>query len=357
MSRESKDAPDPDPGHEANDPAVLSGPWFEEFEVGDLFADAPAVTISDGYTVLYQAMFGDRQRLPLDAHLCARVTGSEKLLVNSGLVCNIAIGQSTFASQRVMGNLFYRGLVFRAPVYIGDTLTTTTKVVALKQNRIREGRAASGMVALEIDVKNQRGGQVMRLWRCPMIPCKDPAAETGRQDSFDDLPQQLNLSEVTQAVPDWGLNEFSDRVHGSHFAELVSGSKLMVESRDTVTSAPELVRMTLNMAMTHLDATKSVYDKRLVYGGHTICIAAAQMTRALPNLVTIIAWRSCDHVAPVFEQDLLRSEVTLGDKHALDSGGGLLDIQVEVYATRGTEAPEPGDDVKVLDWHLVGLFA
>lgn len=357
MSRKSKDSPNPQTGHESDAPTVLSGPWFEEFEIGDLFNDAPSVTVTEGYTVLHQAIFGDRQRLPLDAHLCARVTGSEKLLVNSGLVCNIAIGQTTFASQRVMGNLFYRGLIFKAPVYIGDTLTTTTKVVALKQNRIRQGRAASGMVALEIEVKNQRGGQVMLFWRCPMIPCKDPDVDTGRQDSFDALPQQLMLSELADAVPDWGLNEFSDRVHGNHFAELVSGSKFVVESRDTVTCAPELARMTLNMAMTHLDATKSIYGKRLVYGGHTISIAAAQMTRALPNIVTIIGWRSCDHLAPVFEQDLLRSEVRLGDKYPLESGGGLLDVEVEVYASRGSEAPESGDDIQVLDWHLVGLFA
>ena len=81
------------------------------------------------------------------------------------------------------------------------------------------------------------------------------------------------------------------------------------------------------------------------------------MTRALPNIVTIVGWRSCDHSAPVFEQDLLRSEVTLGEKYALKSGGGLVDVQIEVYATRGSEAPESGDDIKVLDWHLVGLFA
>lgn len=358
MSRESsKESPDSAQLVESSEATVLSGPWFEEFEVGDLFTDAPAITITEGYTALYQAIFGDRQRLPLDAHLCAEVTGSEKLLVNSGLVCNVAIGQTTYASQRVMGNLFYRGLIIKAPVFVGDTLRTTTKVVALRQNRIRQGRAASGMVALEIEVRNQRGGQVMLFWRCPMIPCKDPRADTGRQDSFDELPQLLTLTDLSDAVPDWQLDEFSERVYGNHFADVDSGSKFIVESQDTVTSAPELTRLTLNMAMTHLDASKSVYGKRLVYGGHTISIAAAQMARALPNIVTIIGWRSCDHVAPVFEQDLLRSEVTLGEKYSLRSGGGLLDIQVEVYATRGSESPDSGENIKVLDWHLVGLFA
>ena len=332
-------------------------PYFEDISVGDEFNDVPAVTLTDGHTAIHQALFGDRSRLPLDLKLSHKVTGHSSALVSPSLVSNLAIGQSTLPSKRVMGNLFYRGLHFHRSVFVGDTLRTTTRVVALRQNKLKEGRPASGMVALEVHVTNQTGETVLLFWRCPMIPCKDPAADTGRQDSFDELPQQLTLSEVTDAVPDWGLNEFRDRVLGNHFTELVSGSKLIVESRDTVTSAPELTRMTLNMAMTHLDATRSVYGKRLVYGGHTISIAAAQMTRALPNIVTIVGWRSCDHSAPVFEQDLLRSEVTLGEKYALKSGGGLVDVQIEVYATRGSEAPESGDDIKVLDWHLVGLFA
>ena len=36
---------------------------------------------------------------------------------------------------------------------------------------------------------------------------------------------------------------------------------------------------------------------------------AAHVTRALPNLVTVAAWRSCDHLAPVFEGDVLHSTI------------------------------------------------
>ena len=36
------------------------------------------------------------------------------------------------------------------PVFIGDTLSTTTKVVGLRQNKSKAGRDATGMVALEI---------------------------------------------------------------------------------------------------------------------------------------------------------------------------------------------------------------
>ena len=56
-----------------------------------------------------------------------------------------------------------------------------------------------------------------------------------------------------------------------------------------MTAAPELVRLSLNIAQAHSDAGATAHGKRLVYGGHTIAIAAAHATRALPNLVTIVA--------------------------------------------------------------------
>ncbi|MBD3646317.1 MAG: acyl dehydratase, partial [Pseudomonadales bacterium] len=241
-------------------------------------------------------------------------------------------------------------------VYIGDTLTTTTKVVALRQNRIREDRNASGMVALEIHVRNQRDETVMLFWRCPMIPCRDPKADTGRADEFSMMPEEIGESELKRAVPDWDLACFRERVPGLHYKELETGNTIAVEAADTVTAAPELVRMTLNMAMTHTDAGRSVYGKRLVYGGHTISMAAAQMTRVLPNLVTLLGWYRCDHTAPVFEEDILRSEIIVERKTDLPEGG-IADISVKVFATRGSEAPEPGEDIQVLDWRLAALFA
>ena len=134
------------------------------------------------------------------------------------------------------------------------------------------------------------------------------------------------------------------------------GKPVEVEARDTVTLAPELVRLTLNMAMTHTDASRSVYGKRLVYGGHTIAMAAAQLSRALPSMVTILGWFKCDHVAPVFEQDILRSIVTLEETVA-DARGAVGIVNVQTFADRGGEAPQAGENIKVLDWRLAALLA
>ena len=112
----------------------VSAPYFEDLETGAAF-HAPAVTITEGHASLHQAIVGDRLRLSLDMDLCEAVTGARGLLAHPMLVCDMAIGQSTAASARVLGNLFYRGLG-RPAGGDGTTLRTTTTVVAR--------RAASG---------------------------------------------------------------------------------------------------------------------------------------------------------------------------------------------------------------------
>ncbi len=331
-------------------------PFFEDFSVGDDFSDVPSITITHGHSAIHQALFADRSPLFLSAVLGEKATGSDRMLVNPSLVANIAIGQSTIPSQRVMGNLFYRGLHFKRPVFVGDTLTTMTKVVALRQNRVKEGRAATGMVALEMHVVNQAQETVLLFWRCPMIPCRDPLANTGLADNFDLMPEDIDDAQLLSAIPQWDFQEIRKSLGGRHFADYKAGERIDVEARDTITLAPELVRMTLNLAMTHTDATRSTYGKRLVYGGHTISMAAAQITRALPNLLSILAWYRCDHTAPVFELDILRTRVNIETLvPSLDCG--IVKLHVEVFVDRGPEAPEGGTDIKVLDWQLAALLA
>lgn len=338
---------------------TVGGPWFEDFHVGQTF-DAPSVTLNGGHAALHQALFGDRARLALDQTLCEAITGVPRLLAHPALVCNLAIGQSTYASTHVKANLFYRGLLLRQPVFIGDTLTTVTKVVALRQNAPKAGRAATGLVALEITVTNQHSATVLHFYRCPMIACRDPQAATGKADNLDAIPEQIPQNALLAAVPkDWRLDLFRSRASGRHFADLQVGQRFLVEARDSISSAPELARMTLNMALTHFDAAESIYGLRLVFGGHAIALAAAQASRALPNILTILAWRGCDHLAPVFEGDMLSSEISVEALHPLPKGGGLADLRARVHAERGRDAQATGQakEADVLDWRFVALLA
>ena len=332
---------------------TVSGPYFEDFERGQVFEDAPALTLTSGHAAVHQALTGDRLRLPLDAELSRAVTGRGEPLAHPNLVCDVAIGQSTGPTQRVLGNLFYRGLILLTPVFIGDTLRTRTEVVALKQNSRRADGSATGLVALRIRTHNQRGEPVLDFWRCPMIPLREPSAETGHADRFDQIPDELELERVVDAAPtDWDFEALRARAPGERFAELEAGTVYELEGRDTVTAAPELARLTLNIAKAHTDAGGSLHGRRLVYGGHTISIAAAHLSRALPGLATIVAWRGCDHLGPVFEGDVLSTTVEVEGRHELDgANAGLLDLRAVVGADRGEE-----EDAPVLDWRAVAVI-
>lgn len=333
---------------------TIGGPWFEDLAVGQVYDDAPALTLTDGHAAVHQALVGDRLRLPLDASLSREVTGAPTAVAHPNLVCDVAIGQSTGPSQRVRGNLFYRGLVLLRPVFVGDTLRTRTEIVGLKQNRPRGGGdPLTGLVAMRIRTENQRGERVLDFWRCPMIPLRDRTAQTGHADRFEGIPDELDPDQVRAAVPaGWRLDRYAERVPDA--ATPAPGTILAVEGRDTVTGETELARLTLNIAAAHVDAGSSAHGRRLAYGGHTIAIAAAHAARALPGLVTIVAWHGCDHTGPVFGGDILATELTVGAaRPAGPPGAELVDLRAHVRADRGDGA-EPDD---VLDWRFIGLVA
>lgn len=331
---------------------TIDGPYFEDFSVGQVFA-APSLTLTTGHAAMYSALFADRMRLPLDQHLCRKVTGDERWLAHSYLVVHLAAGQTTYASQHVKGNLFYRGLVLQRPVFLGDSLYTTTKIVGLKQNKAKPGRDATGMVALEMTTVNQRDEVVLHFWRCPMLACRNPAADTGHNDDFGWIKNSFSADELLEVLPKgWNLAAMASEVTGLRSPQLKAGDAVDIGPRDTVTCAPELVRMSLNIAYTHTDATRSYLGQRLVYGGHTISLALGQITRALPNLLSMIAWRYCDHLGPVLEGDIISTRFKVLDVIETPGGGRLYDLDVEAFATRKDSSGEYKTE-KVLAWGLV----
>ncbi|MGH3608117.1 MAG: hypothetical protein ACRDRD_08540, partial [Pseudonocardiaceae bacterium] len=81
----------------------------------------------------------------------------------------------------------------------------------------------------------------------------------------------------------------------------------------------------------------------------------AHATRALPDLVTIVAWRSCDHTGPVFEGDVLRTELHVEAVHRRD-GFQLIDLRAMVHSCSAQDAGDPAAAQKpVLDWRFVAL--
>ena len=333
-------------------PVAAQGPFFEQLTVGQLFDAAPSVTVTTGHAVMHQAIVGDRLRLPLDDGLARAVTGCAPL-AHPALVWDLAIGQSTLATHHVRANLFYRGFVFRRFPMIGDTLSTATEVVGLRQNRPKPGRAPMGLAVLRVRTMDQQRRPVLDFWRCAMLPLGDPDVDTGHHDDLDEVGVRARPEEFARAVEPWRLDLFRQQVRGGeHFADIETGRRWRVVGADVVSSAPELARLTLNIATVHHDEI-TAGGRRLVYGGHTIGLALAQVSRAIPNIVTVVGWERCDHVGPVYEGDSLTSTVTVESTQPLATGGGLAWLRVEVDAQAGPT----GSPRSVLLWRCAVILA
>jgi acyl dehydratase len=322
------------------------GPHFDDLVVGKVFDSAPSMTITAGIAAAHQAIVGDRLRLALDAELSRAVVGESGHLAHPGLVCDIAIGQSTVVTQRVKANLFYRGLSFHRFPVIGDTLSTRTEVVGLKRNSAKPGRAPTGLAALRMTTVDQAGRLVLDFYRCAMLPCSPDAGDTGHSDDLSGIG--VGPAPGTDPTGQWDADAFRRRVPGPHFDATLVGSVLR-STGDVVSSAPELARLTLNIAATHHDSRSG--GQRLVYGGHTIGLALAQASRLLPSLATVLGWQSCDHIGPVYEGDTLYSDLHIEAVEELPGDrGGVLSLRSLVYAA------DDGGDRPVLDWRWRALY-
>lgn len=315
------------------------GPFFDDLSVGDVFDRAPSLTLTSGRAATHQSILGSRLRLSLDEPLSGTVAG--RPLADPSFVWDVAIGQSTLVTRRVVANLFYRGLSFHRLPSIGDSLTSRTEVVGLKQNR----STPTGLTALRITTRDQENRLVLDFWRCAMLPLSAPDVETGHANDLSAIGSDRPRLAPSTMVEDWDLS-----VIPRSPVSVTAGQNWTLEAGDLVSSAPELARLSLNLAHVHHDRFRQSAG-RLVYGGHTIGLALAQVTRTLPDLITVTGWTSCDHLGPVREGDTLVSTITAENITPLHNGLSSLDLRVQVNVRR--DAPEA--DGAVLDWRFTAL--
>ena len=80
-------------------------------------------------------------------------------------------------------------------------------------------------------------------------------------------------------------------------------------------------------------------------------MAASQLARFLPSLAMIVCWFKCDHVAPVFEEDILSSRIHVKEVNDV-AGGRLIKLAIDVFAERVDTSGGTQSNIRVLDWQL-----
>ena len=148
----------------------MAGKYFEELEVGSEFHHEPSRTVTETDNLLFTTLTLNPQPLHLDAEF-AKASIHGQILVNSiftlGLVVGLSVGDTTLGTT--LGNLGFDKTTFPNPVFIGDTITVSTKVIAKRESRTKPDR---GIVTFEHRGVNQRGEIVCLCERGAMMQRK-----------------------------------------------------------------------------------------------------------------------------------------------------------------------------------------
>ena len=135
----------------------LDGYFLEDFQLDRVFHHATPRTVTAGDVSLYIALTGARHPMHCSEPL-ARSMGHPSCPVDDLLVFNIAFGKTVpDVSYNAVANLGYADVRFRAPVYAGDTLSSESRVIGVKEN----SNGKNGVVYVTSTAVNQQGVEVL----------------------------------------------------------------------------------------------------------------------------------------------------------------------------------------------------
>jgi 2-methylfumaryl-CoA hydratase len=285
---------------------TAEGHFFEDFHLGQVLQHATPRTLTDGDCALYIALTGSRHILHC-AQPVAHALGYKDRTVDDLLAFHIAFGRTVpDISVNAIANLGYADVRFIEPVYPGDTLSTSSTVIGLKQN----SKGDSGVVYVHSLATNQNLQPVLEWKRWVMVRKQDlslPAPAT----VIPDLPVVVPAERLS--VPGFiDGHQFETAVTGGDrlWDDYVSGERIDHPAGMTVDESDHTLATKLyqNNARLHFDALLmqgSAFGRRLMYGGHVISVCRALSYDGLENALGILAINSGTHCNPSFGGDTL----------------------------------------------------
>lgn len=116
----------------------MSGHYFEEFTVGQMFRHGITRTITEADNVWFSALTHNPAPLHLDAEYM-KGTAYGKPLVNScltlGFMVGISVGDTTMGTT--VANLGWDEVRFPKPLFHGDTIRVESEVLELRDSKSR----------------------------------------------------------------------------------------------------------------------------------------------------------------------------------------------------------------------------
>lgn len=282
-----------------------SGRFFEDFHLGDVIVHATPRTVTAGDVALYTALYGPRFAVQ-SSEAFAQAIGYPAAPVDDLLVFHIVFGKTVpDVSLNAVANLGYADGRFLKPVFVGDTLTTTSEVIGLKQTSAGD----AGIVYVRSIGRNQKSEIVLSYARWVLVRKRRPGTPA-HAEQVPELAKAVLVEELGEGCPPLDLAAYDDALAGSRFrwGDYAAGERIDHVDGMTVEEAEHQLatRLYQNTARVHFDAHAaqgSRFGKRLIYGGHVISLARALSFNGLGNAFHIAAINGGRHVAPLFAGD------------------------------------------------------
>lgn len=314
-----------------------TGRFFEDFTLDEVIRHGTPRTITAGDVSLYIALTGSRFVLHSAAPV-AEAIGFEDTPVDDMLVFHIAFGKTVpDISLNAVANLGYAEVRFLAPVFVGDTLFVSSRVIGLKEN----SNGTTGIVYVRSSAYNQHGDKVLSWVRWvmvakreasqPMEPAVVPTLSTmvsaehlnvAPHTDFRRLGASLTGSDLTWQ--DYQVGEWIDHVDG-----------VTVDEAEHVMAT----RLYQNTAQVHFNEHRmqnSRFGRRLVYGGHVMSLARALSHNGLANAVQILAMNGGSHMAPTFAGDTLYAASRVLDKWPIHGRDDCAALRLETVVRKNS---------------------
>ena len=316
-------------GNKTTDNKISLGRFFEDFTLNEVIQHATPRTITAGDCSLYIALYGSRNPLHCSEPF-AQSLGYKTRPVDDLLAFHIAFGKTVpDISVNAVANLGYADVRFIQPVFVGDTISTSSQVIGLKQN----SSGKNGVVYVRSTAVNQTNQTVLSWVRWVMVHKRDsdsPAPET----VIPELPSFVAPKNLN--IPAYFSTQNFDKkmMGGQYFWENYSvGEILNSPAGMTINESDHSLatRLYQNNARLHFDGfamQTSSFKERLVYGGVVISICRALSFNGLENAVSLLAINSGTHANPSFAGDTIYCRTEILDTWELTSQLGALRLRM-----------------------------
>ena len=278
------------------------GNFFEDFRLGQIIRHATPRTVTAGDASLYTALYGSRFAVQ-SSDAFAKAVGYAAAPADDMLTFHVVFGKTVpDISLNAIANLGYAECRFLKAVFPGDTLSTVSEVIGLKEN----SNGKTGTVYVRSVGSNQRGEEVLSYVRWVMVRKRDESAPAPAAH-VPQLGKRVDPSQLGAACPAIDRKAWDDGLAGSphRFGDYAAGEKIDHVDGMTVEEAEHMLatRLFQNTAKVHFNQhseSQGRFGRRLIYGGHVISLARALSFNGLANAFHVAAINGGRHVAPLF---------------------------------------------------------